>query len=650
MKNVYYCSSFIFTLLFSSYSFGQKFMTGLSFDDGSSKGMDMYESDAFGFGDELPDSTTLRMYAPYPGNQGSYGTCVGWSFGYCGMTTLYARQFGIKNRNIITAMALCPYSVYNNIKAEDDIGCSGGSNLVNAGEFLTKTGTKRFHLRDSDCGTTDEVDEGLMIYKADSYAPLWEWGYGDEEELDKTEKTKSALADGNIVLIGMGVGTSFCEGVNEHGEWIKSDDPWENMPTGGHAMCVLGYNDNRFGGTFEIQNSWGQDWGDGGYVYVTYADYQEYVQRAVVMELDEENKWKDMASKKGCLFGDCSGEYSRFTFENGDTYEGLIKNGMPDGNGIYQWNDGDLYAGEFKAGLKEGVGTYFYADGSTQKGHWKEDAYRADLAYLDYNYGTVDLGEAYWQGYSNGKNWIYGGYFFSHGEKVYEGKFTDGNPDDFGLLHRYGQHTLSEFKEGAYHGFNVVFDYDESWTVNICEDDDCDIAQSDMISLTVEELPKGLEAKDDTLVGSTGKCTFGDCQNGFTRFTYASGNNYEGFLVNGWRHGYGIYTYANDSKIASFEGEYRFGERNGIGRLIMKDGGRFIGEFKHGKPEGMGMWIKADGKVQAGKWENGEYVEADQGFGFADSEPLKTDAKSKEGLDPAAEKAPKKFAKPVQLK
>lgn len=624
-------------------------MTGLSFDDGSSKGMDMYESNSFGFGDELPDSTSLRMYAPYPGNQGSYGTCVGWSFGYCGMTTLYARQFGLKNRNVITAMALCPYSVYNNIKAEDDLGCSGGSNLVNAGEFLTKTGTKRFHLRDSDCGTTDEIDESLMIYKADSYAPLWEWSFADEEEMDKAMKTKNALADGNIVLIGMGVGTSFCEGVNEKGEWIKSDDPFENMPTGGHAMCVLGYNDNRLGGTFEIQNSWGQDWGDGGYVYVTYADYQEYVERAIAMELEEENQWKDMNAKKGCLFGDCNGEYSRFTFENGDTYEGLINNGMPEGSGIYQWNDGDLYTGEFKGGLKEGVGTYYFADGTTQKGHWKNDEYRADLAYLDYSYGTVDLGDAYWKGYSNGKNWLYGGYYLSYGIKVYEGKFTDGNPDDFGLLNRLGTYTLSEFKEGAFQGFNVVYEYGV-YTVNQCENDECDVAEDRLISLTIEELPKGLELKEDSLVGAEGDCTFGDCQNGFSKFTYASGNKYEGFVGNGWRHGYGKYTFSGDSKIVSFEGEYRFGERNGLGRYILKDGSRFIGGFSDGQPEGMGMWIKADGTVQAGTWEKGTYVEEDNGFGFADAEPKITDTKSKEGLDPAEEKAPKKFGSPVLLK
>ncbi|MDX2361594.1 MAG: C1 family peptidase [Crocinitomicaceae bacterium] len=663
MKTLRYSLSLLALTLFTFTSVGQQYMTGLNLDPESSTGLALYESDAFGFGGELPESTSLREYAPYPGNQGSYGTCVGWAWGYCGMTTLYARQFGLKNRNVITAMAMCPYSVFNNIRGESDSGCQNGAGLVEAGEFVTGTGTKRFHLRDSDCGTTDEVDEGLMIYQADSYTMLWDWsdytGPSDDKggssvvPVDKVEAAKNALADGHIVEIGMSVCASFQDGVNDQGEWIKSRDPYDNLPGGGHAMCVLGYDDNRFGGTFEVQNSWGRDWGDDGYVYISYDDFEEYVVCGAVVELDEDNEWSGAGLKKGCVFGDCDGEYSRFTFENGDMYEGMVNNGRPEGNGIYQWVGGDVYAGEFKGGLKHGAGTYYYADGTTQKGHWKDDEYREDLAYLDYSFGRVNLGDYYWEGYANGKIWMYGSYYLDYGLKIYEGKFSEaGDPDDFGLLNSREKDLLSEFKDGMHHGYNAVF-YDEDWTLYQCEDDDCNEVADSVISTTIDEIPKVRELERDSIVMPDDNCAFGDCNNGYSRYTYPSGSKYDGFVVNGWRHGYGTYTFANGNDVLSYEGEYKFGKRSGVGRLIMADGSWFMGSFEDGNAEGRGVFVKKDGTVQVGFWENGVYVEMEQtnnSFKFADAEMTSHDGDAVTNVSPALEKTPRKFGAPIQLK
>ena len=39
-----------------------------------------------------------------------------------------------------------------------------------------------------------------------------------------------------------------------------------------HSFCVVGYNDNRFGGAFEIMNSWGPGWGHNGFIWIPYTD------------------------------------------------------------------------------------------------------------------------------------------------------------------------------------------------------------------------------------------------------------------------------------------------------------------------------------------------------------------------------------------
>jgi hypothetical protein len=49
---------------------------------------------------------------------------------------------------------------------------------------------------------------------------------------------------------------------------------------GGHAMCVIGYDDRVEGGAFQIMNSWGNEWGQNGIAFVRYGDFKEFVREA----------------------------------------------------------------------------------------------------------------------------------------------------------------------------------------------------------------------------------------------------------------------------------------------------------------------------------------------------------------------------------
>jgi C1A family cysteine protease len=37
---------------------------------------------------------------------------------------------------------------------------------------------------------------------------------------------------------------------------------------GGHAVCITGYDDSKYTGSFLIRNSWGTSVGDGGYFWL----------------------------------------------------------------------------------------------------------------------------------------------------------------------------------------------------------------------------------------------------------------------------------------------------------------------------------------------------------------------------------------------
>ncbi len=90
------------------------------------------------------------------------------------------------------------------------------------------------------------------------------------------DKVKKAIANKNPVVIGMRVSSSF----------YKVSGAWSGVQVGnvgGHAMVVIGYDDNKYGGAFELMNSWGTRWGNNGFGWVRYADFEKYVKTAYVM-------------------------------------------------------------------------------------------------------------------------------------------------------------------------------------------------------------------------------------------------------------------------------------------------------------------------------------------------------------------------------
>ena len=125
----------------------------------------------------------------------------------------------------------------------------------------------------------------------------------------------------------------------------------ENL-TEAHAMCVVGYDDNRYGGSFEVMNSWGNKYGDNGFVWIKYADFAKLVYEAYVI-------YTNGFKSGSCSYGDCVNSYSRYKFNTGEIFEGIIKNNYPDVFGSYIYPNGNFYIGGFLKGRKHGQGVYF---------------------------------------------------------------------------------------------------------------------------------------------------------------------------------------------------------------------------------------------------------------------------------------------------
>jgi hypothetical protein len=148
-------------------------------------------------------------------------------------------------------------------------------------------------------------------------------------------------------------------------------------------MCIVGYDDTKYGGSFELMNSYGTEFGDNGFVWISYADMKKYMQEAYLIELNTEQYGYRAGT---CSLGDCSDYYSRYKYSNGEVYEGEFSKGYRNGWGMYSYNDNSFYIGNFSNGYMHGWGIYY---NSTTKYYYK----------TNYSYGKLQISQ-YYQGFS----------------------------------------------------------------------------------------------------------------------------------------------------------------------------------------------------------------------------------------------------------
>jgi hypothetical protein len=236
------------------------------------------------YGSSLPGSASLKKYTPSPLSQGAYGTCVGWSTAFCAFTIVEAKSNGWTDQTTIDANTFSPGFVYSQIKSSSDVGCKYGSSISDALTLMKTKGVPKKKDMDMSCPSSIPMDvfNKAGSYKIKDFAKLFD-AYTPAGS--KNQAVKKSLSEGKPVVIGMKCPSSFNKA---KGYWIPTEDASQNY--GGHAMCVIGYDDNKYGGAFEIQNSWGNWWGNSGYIWIKYSDFQEWVKYAYEMIYFEKKK------------------------------------------------------------------------------------------------------------------------------------------------------------------------------------------------------------------------------------------------------------------------------------------------------------------------------------------------------------------------
>lgn len=250
--------------------------TGLLFDDDAYKSTPLKARNV-SFQSVVADKpkVSLKQFVPLIKTQGQYGTCVGWSTSYYGRTILNARLNNLTSQSDITDNTFSPVFTYLNSNVDNDYNCQGGAYINKALETMVEKGVPLFKDYDVMCDSyiPSDIWSKAEANKIKDYSKL----FADSESSDvKIESVKRSLLNGNPVIIGFQIENAFYYAKNVF-------EPDNLGTTGGHAMCVIGYDDDEYGGAFEIVNSWGDNWGNNGFIWVRYKDFAKYAKYAYEM-------------------------------------------------------------------------------------------------------------------------------------------------------------------------------------------------------------------------------------------------------------------------------------------------------------------------------------------------------------------------------
>lgn len=260
----------------------------------------------------LPSKVDNRPLFPRVVNQTSENNAVAWATTFYGMSALQAKTS-------LTKEPLSPAFTYRSIQQKVK-GCEEAVSLIDALESLSMQGAVTgkqvgFHCLDT---LYRELYDSAQRNLLSGYTRLFNT-YDSKER--KVQAMKKAVHAKNPVVIGL-----LCPGSFQYARefWSPNEKPLTEY--GGHAVVVVGYDDSRYGGAFEVINSWGKSWGMEGYSWIRYADVANFVLYGFEMlstteRVEMEIKFATASDEKMQPIISKNGKY-RFTqpYKTGDSF------------------------------------------------------------------------------------------------------------------------------------------------------------------------------------------------------------------------------------------------------------------------------------------------------------------------------------------
>lgn len=215
---------------------------------------------------KLPDVVDLRkQYSLIPiFNQGNLGSCTANAISAAYMAD-YVLQYGPSPGKLIIPSRLFIY--YNERDMEGSVRYDSGAYIRDGIKSLNKLGVcgenlwpyspTRFRNKPSATCYKDALNHQVVSY--------------DRLDNGQLSTLMGCLALGKPFVFGFAVYESF-EEVGRNG--LYNPKFQSEKLIGGHAVCAFGYDVKTR--KFLVRNSWGKNWGDGGYFYMNFDEISDY--------------------------------------------------------------------------------------------------------------------------------------------------------------------------------------------------------------------------------------------------------------------------------------------------------------------------------------------------------------------------------------
>lgn len=317
-----------------------------------------YNYEQLGFSSDLPASYSLEKFVP-PVLKQEGGTCVGFAAYYYTLSTMYNSRFDITEAKEKYVHSFDPYFIYS-VYYNDGGDCDRALPFDEAFNKLEKLGAKKlFFPPFTSCDSEWLSSQLRSTLEYTTPYSIKSWYFLDKNNLKKEDLiklSKKLITAKTPLITGFKFVNSMYPYSSRNLNGVKADGVWKpsksEMEDGGHALSIIGYDDFKYGGSFRAVNSWGDDFGDHGYLWIKYDDFIEYVELIFVYDLNSNIK----NLPPNIIETD---SYKRYSYKNNknsyNSYEGQYKNNGVNGFGIWSDKENDsYYVGKYKDGDMDG--------------------------------------------------------------------------------------------------------------------------------------------------------------------------------------------------------------------------------------------------------------------------------------------------------
>jgi hypothetical protein len=231
--------------------------------------------------DELSAAVSLKPYCPKAGEQ-RYGTCYSYATAYSARTILF--NITLNETQQTDAHIFSPGFIQKLMRKKRWRCKRQGASTHVACQKMAMIGVVKRVDYPMDC-SGKAITQSLRSEALKFRVKIKRVVNPGMPNAEKTLLIKQSLAEKKPVVITVYTKkTSMLTNTNsDYWKPTPSDLSKANSRQSHHAMTIVGYDDNTYGGAYQVLNSYGEDWMDKGYFWIQYEDFNPFISSAIEM-------------------------------------------------------------------------------------------------------------------------------------------------------------------------------------------------------------------------------------------------------------------------------------------------------------------------------------------------------------------------------